>query len=157
VIVADAGAGSDDSEGRRRQIERRIQCLETGGIEAGADLLIAEPIFASYAAMGPEARRNLRSLLTTHRAAGLIGTSRSLTNRKSLYEQESELRALDLPALIIVGELDEACLKPSRFLADTIPGAKLATIKGVGHMSNLEDATTFNALVADFLTGLWCV
>lgn len=156
LIVADTGASAGDPEDRRRQVERRIVALEAG-IEAGADHFMTEPIFASRAAMGPEAARHLRSLLTTHRAHGLIGTLRGLeATRKTPYQLEAGLRSLALPTLVIVGEHDRACLEPSRFLAETIPHARLATIRGVGHMSNLEDPTTFNALVGEFLARLWC-
>ena len=156
LIVADAGGGSDDTERYRARAEERVSVLETGGIEAGADLLMAEPIFGTLAAQGPEAARLVRSLLTTHRAHGLVGTLRGIqAARSSIYDLEGALRALRLPTLVIVGARDEACLDPSRFLADTIPGAKLAIIKGVGHMSNLEDPTTFNAVVSEFLAGLW--
>ena len=156
LIVADAGAGFDDPDAWRRNAERRIASLEQG-IEAGADFMLTEPIFARCAARGPEAARHLRSLLTTHRARGLVGTLRGIQRtRKSFYELESELRTLTVPTLVIVGEHDAGCLRPSRFLAETIPRAELVTIKGVGHMTNLEDSTTFNAAVGAFLARLWC-
>jgi pimeloyl-ACP methyl ester carboxylesterase len=156
LVVADTGSGSaGDPEVRRAAVARRLAALERG-IEAGADHLIAEPIFATCAAMGPEAARHLRSLLTTHRAHGLIGTLDGLERtRRTPYQLESELKSLALPTLIVVGERDESCLAPSRFLADTIPSARLATIRGVGHMSNLEDPTTFNARLDEFLLHLW--
>lgn len=156
LIVADAGSGSDAPERYREAIARRATILEQGGIEAGADAMLADPTFATLAEQGPEAARMIRSLLTTHRARGLIGTLRGIQyGRSTTYALEERLRVLRVPTLVVVGERDEACLGSSRFLARTIPQARLVVIRGVGHMSNLEDPTTFNAIVEEFLAHLW--
>ena len=51
-----------------------------------------------------------------------------------------------VPTLIVVGDEDEPCIKPSRFLRDTIPGAKLETIARCGHLVNIEEPAIFNAM-----------
>ena len=158
LIIADTGAGSDDPEGWRAKTADWAALLENEGIEAAADVMLVDPLFARYAAQGPEAARHARSLLTTHRARGLASTLRGvLARRPTIYALEDKLRALDVPTLVIVGEHDEPCVKVSRYLANTLPRAELVVIKGVGHMTNLEDTTTFNAAVERFLAGLWRV
>jgi pimeloyl-ACP methyl ester carboxylesterase len=156
LIVADAGSGSDSPEQFRAGTERRASILEQEGIEAGADAMMIEPTFATYAQQGPEAARNIRGMLTTHRAHGLSNSQRGImAGRSSIYALEERLKALRVPTLVIVGERDEPCLEPSRFMAKAIPQAKLVVIRGVGHMSNLEDSTTFTSVVEEFLTHLW--
>jgi len=59
--------------------------------------------------------------------------------------------------LLIVGEFDEPCLKVHRFMAEAILTAEHFVIKGVGHMTNLEDPATFNAVVEQFLFRLYRV
>jgi pimeloyl-ACP methyl ester carboxylesterase len=54
------------------------------------------------------------------------------------------------PTLIVVGEEDAPCIKPSHFLGETIPEARLETISSGGHSINLEEPAAINYLVGDF-------
>lgn len=78
LIICDTGAGSDDPAGWRSKTTAWAEVLETHGIEAFADVAIADPIYAAYAGQEPEAARRMRSLLTTHRAQGLAHTLREV-------------------------------------------------------------------------------
>jgi len=157
LIIADTGAGSDDPDGWRAKTAAWADLLEARGLEAAADVMLADPLFARYAAQGPEAARQTRTLLMSHRSHGLAQTHRGvLPRRPSIYALEDRLKALDVPALVIVGEHDEPCVKVSHYLTDTLPRAELVVIKGVGHLTNLEDPATFNAAVERFLAQLWC-
>jgi pimeloyl-ACP methyl ester carboxylesterase len=128
--------------------------VERNGLEDFADQAMANPLFARYAAQGPEAERFIRSCLMTHRARGLAHTGRQvLTKRPSIYSLAPRLRALSVPTLLIVGERDEPCVKVHRFMADTIPGARHLVVPGVGHLTNLEVPDAFNRAVAEFLRG----
>jgi 3-oxoadipate enol-lactonase len=69
-----------------------------------------------------------------------------------LADQSERARAIDVPTLVLVG--DEDLVTPpqlSKALAEMIPGARLESIAGAGHLSNLERPTTFNARVEEFL------
>ncbi|MBI3455555.1 MAG: alpha/beta fold hydrolase [Candidatus Rokubacteria bacterium] len=156
LIIADTGAGSDDPAGWRETVTEWAAILEARGIEAFADVMMAHPFLAPYAAQGPGAARRMRSLVTTHRAQGLAHTLRGvLATRPPIYALESRLKALEVPVLVIVGGLDEPCVKVSRYMAETLPRAELVVIRGVGHMATLEDPTTFNGVVDRFLASLW--
>ena len=64
------------------------------------------------------------------------------------------LRAVDMPALVLVGEEDAVTpAADAQALASAIPGARLAIIPAAGHLSNLENPTVFNGLLAEFLSG----
>lgn len=66
-----------------------------------------------------------------------------------------EAAAIRAPSLVIWGEEDEVTPLPhSRQIADTIPGARLETIPGAGHIANLDKPEAFNRLVGDFLDAL---
>jgi 3-oxoadipate enol-lactonase len=70
-----------------------------------------------------------------------------------LADQRDRAAAIDLPTLVIVGEEDRATPPAlSRELADLIPGARLETIAGAGHISNLERPAEFDRIVEDFIT-----
>jgi 3-oxoadipate enol-lactonase len=59
---------------------------------------------------------------------------------------------IGVPTLVIVG--DEDVVTPpadSEFLTRNIPGAKLVTIPGAGHLTNIEQPEAFNAALEAFL------
>ena len=68
-------------------------------------------------------------------------------------DRRERLAALRVPTLVIAGA-EDALVSPylGRELADTIPGARFATLDGIGHSANLEGRGEFNRLVREFLT-----
>ncbi len=64
-----------------------------------------------------------------------------------------DIAAIDLPTLVITGSADLiAPPAESRRIAQRIPGARLETFRGGGHMLMLERADELNGLLADFAT-----
>jgi pimeloyl-ACP methyl ester carboxylesterase len=65
------------------------------------------------------------------------------------------LRNIALPALFVCGD-DDKMTPPdlSRFMAEEIPGAKLALIEGAGHYVMMEKPQAFNSVVAAFVRAL---
>jgi pimeloyl-ACP methyl ester carboxylesterase len=69
---------------------------------------------------------------------------------------EADLRhvlpTIDVPTLLLYGELDQRSpLDVADAMHTAIPASELRVLPGVGHMSNLEAPTEFNASVRDFL------
>jgi pimeloyl-ACP methyl ester carboxylesterase len=63
---------------------------------------------------------------------------------------------LTMPVLLVWGEQDTTTpLSLGQYLARLIPGAKLATMPGTGHMPPIEDAETFHRILLAFLTAHW--
>jgi pimeloyl-ACP methyl ester carboxylesterase len=152
LVVADTGAGSDETAKWLAGAERYAAALERGGTEAFADLAMQSPLFAPYCAQGPAAERFIRACLMTHRAHGLVHTAREvLVKRPPIYALQSRLATLRVPTLLLVGERDAPCRKVHEFMARTIPGARSVVIRGAGHLTNLETPAVFNAAVTRFL------
>jgi len=64
----------------------------------------------------------------------------------------TRLDQLTMPLLVVIGELDEAYTNAAcRYLAQTVPGARLEVFEGAAHMMNLEQPDRFTRLVLDFL------
>ncbi len=62
--------------------------------------------------------------------------------------------AINCPTLVIAGTLDEATpVSMSQAIADSIPGAQLATLQAA-HLSAVEQAAPFSTLLQSFLDGL---
>lgn len=72
-----------------------------------------------------------------------------------LADQRGRAAAIDVPALVIVGEEDRATPPAlSEELVAMIPKAKLERIPGAGHISNLERPAQFDRIVAEFITAV---
>jgi pimeloyl-ACP methyl ester carboxylesterase len=98
--------------------------------------------------------------LAEHDSQGSALTMRGVqAARPSLYDLTDELRALDVPTLLIAGDEDEGCLEPSLMLKRTIPRAGLVILPRTGHTANLEEPELFTRLVERFLAdvenGAW--
>jgi 3-oxoadipate enol-lactonase len=90
--------------------------------------------------------------LAEHDAQGSANTSRGFQGaRPSLYDFESDIRALTIPALIVVGDEDDRCIEPSLFLKNTIAASGLVVFPKTGHVVNLEEPDLFNQVLGDFL------
>ena len=64
------------------------------------------------------------------------------------------LPSINVPTLVIVGDQDKPFLAPCEYIAKKIPGARLETIAGAGHSSNLDQPDQFNRVLRDFLDSL---
>jgi 3-oxoadipate enol-lactonase len=65
---------------------------------------------------------------------------------------ETRLGAIGAPTLVVVGTEDLADIKSiAEKLAAEIPGARLATIEGAGHLPSLERPDELNELLLEFL------
>jgi pimeloyl-ACP methyl ester carboxylesterase len=64
------------------------------------------------------------------------------------------LRSLDVPALVLVGEVDLPFLDHSRRMADAIPGAVLVVVPEAGHSPQFEAPDAWADALAEFLAGV---
>jgi pimeloyl-ACP methyl ester carboxylesterase len=62
-----------------------------------------------------------------------------------------ELAEIDCPALVAVGEKDDAFLRAADVMAARLPRAERETIPGAGHMVNIDESEVFNAIALRFL------
>ena len=69
-------------------------------------------------------------------------------------DRTSLLPHIAVPTLVVVGE-EDAITPPaeSLLLRDRVPGARLVTIAGAGHLSSLEQPEAFNGALRGFLSG----
>jgi pimeloyl-ACP methyl ester carboxylesterase len=155
VVVCGTGAGSEDPEAWAVTTRGWSELLEGPGIEAFAEMYLADPILADYADRSPAARTFLWNAITSNTARGLaLGLRGVVGNRPTVYSLRDRLVRLAVPAAIVVGDRDHWCTRVSAFLAATIPGADLVEIPDSGHMVNLEQPEQFNRALSRFLERL---
>ena len=91
---------------------------------------------------------NVKTQMLKNRPSVLAGDFRACDK----FDLIPDLGEVQAPTLVLVG--DEAKMTPERFaegLADGIPGAELAVIRGAGHMLPLEQPDQVTSVVRDFL------
>ncbi|MFB8370583.1 alpha/beta fold hydrolase [Pseudarthrobacter sp. NPDC055928] len=81
----------------------------------------------------------------------------SLTMLRAMADADLRgiLPAIDVPTLVLHGELDERSpLAVGKELHTKIPASQFVVLPGVGHLSNIEAADAFNLAVRTFLRSL---
>jgi 3-oxoadipate enol-lactonase len=69
-------------------------------------------------------------------------------------DRAAPVEQIRVPTLVITGTEDRVYPAPiAQDMARRIPGAKLVSLEGCGHLSNLEQPARFNAALLEFLDG----
>ena len=148
LIAADAGLRDFQWQSYGEFSAAVRTTAQTAGIEAAKAQWLAGDLF-SAALEHPGAAARLRQVVADYSGWHWLNRDPQHTPETSAMERLASLRC---PALVIVGERDLADFRDiADLLQRRIPGASRVVLPGVGHMSNLEDAAQFNALVLDFL------
>ena len=154
LIVAAAGSGSTDPEEFRRTWRNLADRLRSDGPGALADYA-SGPTRLQLKRKDPKGWREFVDLLLEHSAAGSALTMLGVqAGRPPIFVWESELKALQVPALVLVGDEDTPCIEPALFMKRTIPKCGLAVLPQSGHGINLEEPELFNRLCSEFLSAV---
>jgi pimeloyl-ACP methyl ester carboxylesterase len=155
LVLCNAGTGSDDPPAWQQRCERLARALEKRGVGFFAELVLNSPAAGRIAERGPQAVGWLREMLVSHQPASLVQVLRyEQATRPTLYSLEPALRGFTKPVLVVSGEHDEPTLRPSRFLAETLPKGQLLMLAGAGHLTTAEQPELVNAALRRFLEGL---
>jgi 3-oxoadipate enol-lactonase len=147
LILADTAAAPPDVP-LIKEPAPFIHLAETQGMEALADHVINNKLLAPHLQDNPYAVKEYRDRLLRHNVTGYVNGVRALSRMR---DRTTELSAIRVPTLIIVGEWDAPFLRPAEVLQQQIPNAKLVTIPRAGHLTNIEQPQLFNAAVLEFL------
>ncbi|WP_382163477.1 alpha/beta fold hydrolase [Hydrogenophaga sp. ANAO-22] len=91
--------------------------------------------------------------LAEHCMAGVpAATYRRALDCLVTFDRQAALGDIRVPTLLIGGEFDRvAAPAVMKQMAEAIPDARYAELKGIGHLMNLEAPDDFDALLLDFL------
>lgn len=157
LVVAGAGYGAEkehEAYFRDVSLEVAAQFEKQGAAEFSKTYALAASRIA-FLLKDPRGWAEFAHQLSQHSALGAAMTMRGVQARRpSLYDLESELKAMPVPTLIVVGDEDDHCLQPGIFLKRTIPASGLAVLPKAGHTLNIEEPALFNQLVGDFLAAV---
>ena len=155
VVVAATGTGSDDRESFRQAWQENSEQLLTGDMAGFAESYANGPQRVQFRRKDPAGWAKFFAQLAEHSPLGSGLTMRGVQMRRAaIYELEEQLRGLQVPTLLLVGDEDEPCLNPTLFMKRHIPNSGLAMFPQSGHTINLEEPALFNRTVLDFLTAV---
>jgi pimeloyl-ACP methyl ester carboxylesterase len=153
IVLCSIGSGSDQPEGEyRTTMEAQADFAQTSGMKALAERMLAMPTRQRLKDKSPAEYRKFIDQLAALSSIGVANTMRGVQARRPpIYVHKERVAVLKLPTLIVVGDEDEPCIKPSRFLHQTIPGARLEVIASCGHLVNIEEPEILNPMVLNFI------
>jgi len=152
AIIASAGSGSEPDDGFMDRLKLLVDRLDTGDLEAFIEVLMASPSNVTLFKRRPELIELIKERRMKNNPKGLANTIRGVQmKRKSVMALESQMKRLNVPSLIVVGEFDEPCREPANFMSKHIPNSKLIVMPETGHSVNLERPDDFNREMINFL------
>lgn len=152
LVLASVGAGSDEPEKFRKEIDECAATYEDHGIEAFLTSLFEDPSFGDARKLGPA---TFDRMVRSNPRDGVVLTARHiLAPRTPVSSLTQGLRALKAPTLILVGRKDVECLDPAAFLVRNIPTSTLEIFEGCGHFINMEKTDLFNSKISEFVRGI---
>ena len=157
IVVAGAGYGSklDERDAFRHDCAAVVERLERESMSEVAAIYANGPTRQQFRDKDPQGWRAFQDMLIKQSAKGHALTMRQVQMRRpSIYELGERMARMTVPALIMTGDEDEACLEPALYMKRTIPTSGLVVIPKSGHTINLEEPDFFNRCVLDFVTAV---
>lgn len=152
LLLVGSGPGFKNPQAQARwqaMVEKTASFIEKRGVQAFAERV-------SDATIGrrtelPAAQAAKRAI-AAQQAHGLAHFGRRVAGPADpVLDRLAEISA---PALVMVGEQDDAYLRAAEVMEARLPRAKAITIPGAGHIVNIEAAEAFDAAVLRFLDEL---
>ena len=153
LVVAACGSGAPRAEHAAFREKSRANADEflAKGMAAVAPTMAFGPGRRRLQQKDPRGGAEYTRYLTEHSPQGMALVSRNYQGeRPSLWDFETQLKALAVPVLLVVGDEDEACLETNLFLKRILPAAGLWMAPRSGHGVNLEEPAAFNANLQEF-------
>ena len=77
-------------------------------------------------------------------------TRRVMAPRPSLFGMEKALRAMRVPAHVVVGDEDPGAIDSGLFMKQVSPAVRLSVAASTGHLVNLEEPELLHQITDDF-------
>lgn len=151
LVLADTRAGADTPEARHARYEDAALARSMGAAAIG-ERMLPRLLSPGTHQDHPDVVQRLRAITATASVEGVAGALEGMAERP---DSTGLLGEIDAPTLVIAGEHDViAPMAEAETLAAGIPGARLVTIPGAGHVTCMEAPGAFNAALVTFLGGL---
>lgn len=148
LILCNTKPAADDETAKVGRLAMGEKALSEGAwaaVEPMFPKLLSEQTIASK----PEVAKLVKSMMESAAPATIAAAQNAMARRRDFSEQ---LSTIHVPTLVIAGQYD--AISPAaaaEVWASRIPHASFAVIPGTAHLSPLEDPSTFNQTVLNFL------
>jgi 2-succinyl-6-hydroxy-2,4-cyclohexadiene-1-carboxylate synthase len=135
---------------RRKQDQKLAERIVANGIEAFVASWENISLFESQKRLPLEQRLSIREQRLAHSPLGLANSLLGMGtgSQPSWWE---ELERLDVPVLLITGELDLKFCKIAERMQQRLKKSEWLIINDVGHAIHVEDGDKFGKIVSEFL------
>jgi pimeloyl-ACP methyl ester carboxylesterase len=148
LILTATRAGADSLEAKTNR-DKAIALAEKEGSEAIVRLMLPKMLSAQTYASRPELVEHVRGILSSASVHGITGVLAGMRDRP---DSTPLLAQITVPTLLIFGEEDQFVPRSEiEAMRDAIHGSQLHLILNAGHLPNLEQPETYNALVRAYL------
>lgn len=153
AILCSIGSGSDAKpDDYMATMEAMAARIEQNGMAQLRENFTSSPARVKLKDKNPAEYAKFLREIEGFSIKGLANTMRGVQRRRPpLYAHRERIAAMTIPTLVVLGGDDQGCAKPSQFLAETLPGARLEILPNTGHGVNLEEPQRVNRLVEDFI------
>lgn len=157
LTAAGCGWGSNPAErdAAKEAVKEIARKFQEDGIAVAAPWYADFPMRQAHKNKDPRGWAEFARMLGEHDGIGHAHTMLKVQlERPTLWELEPELKKLNLPLLIIVGDEDEACLDGSLLMKRRAPQAALCVIPRSGHTITSEEPAAFNTALAELFAAV---
>ena len=153
ATLTSIGSGADLKPGEYSiAMEELARLALDQGMQALADHYTKSPTRFRVKDKNPAGYETFIGQLIGGSVTGITNTMRGVqSRRRSVYEYRDAIAAMTVPVLIVLGEEDAPCVKPSHFIKEVLPGARLGVVPTTGHLVNIEEPALYNRLVMSFI------
>jgi 3-oxoadipate enol-lactonase len=135
--------------GKRENWLQRAATVRSCGMEAIADAVLALWFTPRTHRTAPALVSEYREMMVSAERQGYAGCCEALAD----WDPGDALKAIRAPALVLAGSEDPATPpEQGEAIRERIPGARMSTLAGAGHLANLEQPEAFTQLLLDHLT-----
>ena len=148
LVLCDTRADADDDQAKQSRDEM-IQFAASHDGEAIAERMMPKLLGQTTREHNLAVAARVRELATTLTGGDAADMMRAMKNRRDSTDLLGQIR---VPTLVVGGEED--AISPPEYLAQMasqISSARHETIRGAGHLSNLEAPESFNAVLREWL------
>jgi 2-succinyl-6-hydroxy-2,4-cyclohexadiene-1-carboxylate synthase len=151
LILESASPGLQTESERQERIVRDNQLadrIEHDGIESFVDFWESLPLWNSQQQFPQIVRDNLRKQRLTNNPLGLANSLRGMGTgfQPSLWDK---LPFLQIPAQLIVGELDSKFVQIGKQMNHLLPQSTMTIIENAGHTVHLEKPSEYLACILE--------
>ncbi len=126
----------------------RAAQAESAGMKSLVESTLSRWFTPAYHEGNPQAVANVGKMIANSPVAGYVGCSHAIPR----IDFTDRLKQIICPTLVMVGQQD-AGTPPAmaREIHDNLPGSEFFEIEDASHLSNIEQAETFNRELSSFL------